>query len=423
MLRPLPPNVFANLDMPGAGRGRPVRRAGQACTGRRPRALSLLGYALPDHPLPNPMPSPIDTPAGAAARPTTAGSAKTSPSCDAPPGSWHQRVGGFTCIPELIRQLGADPAPLLERCGLPQDAFDVPSNMVPYAAVGRVLSEAAARTGCAHFGLLAGRAWHLEDLGVTGELVRNAPTVGVALDEFVPHQHLNSEAALAFLLRRAGVAEFGYAIYDPAVEATFHLYDAALAIGLNMLREICGDGFSPAEVFLPHVPPVDATPYRRYFRSPVRFNAEYAALRFPESVLALPVEDADAERFRAARATADAAGKAELVQAVHRALRTLLLHGKASGTDVAQLLAMHRRTLNRRLRAAGTTFQLVLDRVRLTVASELLEESELPMHDVAASLGYASLTPFMRAFKRWTGTAPGAWRRTARQAPRPPSRT
>jgi AraC-like DNA-binding protein len=95
-------------------------------------------------------------------------------------------------------------------------------------------------------------------------------------------------------------------------------------------------------------------------------------------------------------------------------LRTLLLHGKASGEDVAQALAMHRRTLNRRLAAEGTTFQQVLDRVRCTVATELLENSDVAMHDVAETLGYAGLTPFMRAFHRWTGRTPGEWRKAAR---------
>lgn len=327
-----------------------------------------------------------------------------------------QRVGGFTCVPTLIRELGADPAPIFERCGLPPDAFDVASNWVPYVALGRVLSEAAARTACPHFGLLAARAWRLSDLGVPGDLMRHAPTVGVALAEFVLHHHLNSEGALAFLIRRAGVADFGYAIYDPEARGTLQLYGAAIGIGANVLREICGAGFSPSEVYLAHSPPVDTAPYRQYFRSPVRFNAEFSALRFPESVLERPIEASDPARFRRARAAADALGGSDILQSVRRALRTLLLHGTASGADVAQVLQMHRRTLNRRLSSAGSTFQRVLDEVRYSVAKELLENSTVPMHDVAAALGYAGLTPFMRAFRRWSGTSPGDWRKTKHPA-------
>jgi len=327
---------------------------------------------------------------------------------------WSQRVGALTSVPSLIRSLGADPAPIIAGAGLRPDALDHPSNRIPFAALTQLLSEAAARTGCAHFGLLAGRTWHLSDLGALGDIVRHAPTVGQALEEFVLLQHLHSGGAMALLLQRDGVVDLGYAIYDPHARSTLQMYDAAIAVALNMMREVCGEGFSPSEVFLPHTVPVDAAPYRKFFRAPLRFNAEVCSLRFPESVMRRPIEGADPERLRAALAQARAGGRAILVQAVYRTLRTLLLHGRSSGTDVARMLMMHRRTLNRRLSAEGTTFQRVLDEVRFALAKELLENSAVSMHDVAAALGYAGLTPFMRAFRRWSGTSPGEWRKSQR---------
>jgi len=327
---------------------------------------------------------------------------------------WSQRIGALSALPALIRSLGADPAPIIAGAGLRPEAFDQPSNRVPFAALTQLLSEAAARTGCAHFGLLAGRTWHLSDLGALGAIVRHSPTVGLALEEFVLLQHLHSGGAMAVLLQRDGVVDLGYAIYDPHARSTLQMYDTAIAVAMNMMREVCGEGFSPSEVFLPHTVPVDVAPYRQLFRAPLRFNAEFCALRFPESVLNRPIEGADAARLRTALAEARAGGKAILVQGVYRTLRTLLLHGRSSGADVARVLLMHRRTLNRRLSAEGTTFQRVLDDVRFAVAKELLENSAVSMHDVAAALGYAGLAPFMRAFRRWSGTSPGAWRKATR---------
>jgi AraC-like DNA-binding protein len=323
-------------------------------------------------------------------------------------------VGGFTHVPALIRQFGVDPAPILARARLRPGALDDRSNRIPYECLARLLSEAAARTGCPHFGLLTGCAGNLSEIGVLGELVRHSPTVGQALRELVVHQHLNSEGALSFLLEHGPVVDMGYAVYAPFAESTFHIYDAALGLYMNAMREICGEGCSPSEVFLPHSVPVDVTPYRQHFRAPLHFNAESCALRFPASLLTRAVVGADPERLRLAQAKAKAAGKAVLVEMAYRALRTLLLHGKDSGADVAQALAMHRRTLNRRLSAAGTTFQEVLDRVRFAVAKELLENSDIAVHEIAAALCYADLATFMRAFRRWTGTTPGAWRQSAR---------
>ena len=323
-------------------------------------------------------------------------------------------VGGLTCVPALIRQFGVDPAPILARARLsPGDLID-PARRIPYERLARLLSEAAARTGCPHFGLLAGRAASVSDFGLLGELMRNSPTVGQALRELVVHQHLNSEGALSFLLLQAGVVDLGYAIYAPIAESTFHIYDVALAVHMNAMCEICGEGWSPSEVFLPHSVPVDVAPYRQFFRAPVHFNAESCLLRFPASLLTRAVEGADPERLRLAQSQARAVGKAVIVESASRALRTLLLHGKDSGADVAQALAMHRRTLNRRLSAAGTTFQGVLDRVRFAVAKELLENSDIAVDSIAAALCYADLATFMRAFRRWTGTTPVAWRQSAR---------
>ncbi len=323
-------------------------------------------------------------------------------------------VAGFKIVPALIRQFGQDPAPIIAAAGLDPGALDRASNRIPHAASLRLLNEAAARTGCPHFGLLLGRAWHLSDTGVAGELMRDSPTVGQALHELVVYQHLNSEGALAFLLERGGVADLGYAVYVASVESTFQLYDAAIATGVSLMRELCGDAWAPSEIFLAHSAPDDVAPYRQYFRAPLRFDSEFSAIRFPASCLTRPIEGADAQRLRLARARAEAADAAAFVHRVSRALRRLLLHGKNSGADVAQALAMHRRTLNRRLRAEGTTFQQVLDNVRFAVAKELIEDSGIAMSNVAAALGYAGLAPFMRAFRRWTGTTPGAWRRSAR---------
>jgi len=324
-------------------------------------------------------------------------------------------VLGLVALPALIRKLGADPDAIFDAAGLDRGVFDDSGSRVPHEAVVRVLNEAASRTLCPHFGLLAGGLWRLSAMGVVGEIVRHSPTVGRALQDLVTFQHLNADGALAFLIERDGVVDLGYAFYTPFTESTVHVYDAALALATNIMRELCGERWKPAAVLCSHSAPADVAPFKRFFRAQLHFDSHHCAIRFPQSWMAQPVHDADPTRYRLARMQADAAGKVTLVDSVHRALRVLLLHGKASGADVAQALAMHRRTLNRRLKEQGTTFQQVLDRVRFAVAKELLESSDAGMPQIAAALGYADAASFTRAFRRWTRTTPGAWRRSAPQ--------
>ena len=209
--------------------------------------------------------------------------------------------------------------------------------------------------------------------------------------------------------------DVGYAIYVPFAEGMSQVYDAVLAAIANIMRDICGDAWRPSEVFFAHSPPHDIGPLREHFQAPVRFDSALSAVRFPAKWLTKSVVGADPQRLRLAQSEASAADRGALADTVHRAVRTLLLYGRASGADVAEALAMHRRTLNRRLSAEGMTFQQVLDRVRFAVAKELLENSALPVSEIAYALGYADSVAFIPAFRRWTGTTPGLWRQSLRQ--------
>ena len=107
----------------------------------------------------------------------------------------------------------------------------------------------------------------------------------------------------------------------------------------------------------------------------------------------------------------------DLLSDVYRAVRRLLIDHRHGGDEIAEALSMHRRTLNRRLQAQGTSFQHVLDGVRFQVARELLA-SDIALDDIAATLGYSTVTPFMRTFRRWSGTTPGRWRGMVRGSKR-----
>jgi AraC-like DNA-binding protein len=343
------------------------------------------------------------------------GARPTGPPCDGcnEYDGCDQRVGWLSGLPGLIRQLGVEPEPLLATVGLAPDALSDPDATVPYVALGRLIGVAAARTGCAHFGLLAGRLTRLSELGLVGEMVRNSATVGEALRTFMVHQHVNSRGGLVFLVDRGNAVDFGYAIYHPGVTPARDAYDCVLASCFYTLRELCGPGFAPLEVFVPHSAPADPSHYRNLFKVHPHFNAEFCGVRFSAKWLQRPIEGAVPYRRQRAIREAERAGRSEIVQRVQRALRILLLQGRNSGDEVAGMLAMHRRTLNRRLKERGTTFQHVLDDVRLEVARQLLSESDIPLDDVAAALGYAGVSPFMRTFRRWTGMTPDKWRRAA----------
>jgi AraC-like DNA-binding protein len=323
-----------------------------------------------------------------------------------------QRIGGFTVVPALLRQFGVDPATVLASAGLAMTALDDPDGAITYTAASQLLHSAATLSGCAHFGLLVGRSIHLSDLGLVGQLALHSPTVGQGLHIFAAYQHLNTQGAVAFVLERDGMVDNGYAIYQADVIGAEQVYGVAMTCSINIMRELCGSAWIPSEVCFAHPRPADIGSYRRLFQCHLRFDAEYTALRFPDFWMKRAIGQADPERYRLAYERGQAtATRAHLLQQVQGALRTLLISGTASGDAVAGLLEMHRRTLNRRLKEEGTTFQEMLDKVRFEVARQLLGGTKISIDDVAAALGYASVSPFTRTFRRWAGTTPGRWRR------------
>ena len=103
-----------------------------------------------------------------------------------------------------------------------------------------------------------------------------------------------------------------------------------------------------------------------------------------------------------------------LRSAVERVLPQLLPHAKASASNVAQKLAISRRTLSRKLREENVAFAEIMEETREALAKRYLAERDLPVSEIAWLLGYGEVSSFTHAFKRWTGTTPRQFRLTPR---------
>ena len=324
----------------------------------------------------------------------------------------YQRVGGLVVVPDLLREMGGDPTVILPRAGLETSALDHVENRIRYVSLGRLFHECALATGCPHFGLLAYQRVRLSHLGLPGELMRYSETLRTGLQAFVSYQHLNNQGMATFLLEDKAIASLGCAVFQKDAEFVDQIYDAFLAVACNIMRELWGSRWAPEEVQFSRTKPVDVGVYRRFFRVPCRFDRERTAIFFPTTLLNKPMPEANRERLKTLEQQVLIVGKSELLSRLRRALRILLLSGRASAQEVASLLFLNRRTLNRHLNQQGMNFQRVLDEIRFETACQLLDNTQLPLTDIAASLGYSESSAFTHAFRRWCGAAPSRRRRT-----------
>lgn len=245
----------------------------------------------------------------------------------------------------------------------------------------------------------------------------HAPDVGTALRTLSLDLHLHDRGAVLSLWEGKREAIFGYTLYCPDVPGTDHIYDAALAIAKNVVQELAGPDWKAIEVRLSREKPKDIRPYRRHFRARLRFGTAHSVIVFPAADLARPLAGTNPSAYAAGLRELDgmdAERGGGLAGKVRRLLRRLFVTGSgADGVDlraVARLFAIHPRTLNRRLRAEGTTFSAILAEVRYDVALQLLRDTHLQTRDIAFVLGYSDSASFNHAFRRWSGTTSTAWR-------------
>ncbi len=329
------------------------------------------------------------------------------------------RIGGTSDIPAVLRRLGADPARVLAEAGFDLKLFDDPDTLVSYAARNHLMAHCATKTGCPHFGLLVGERGGLHSMGLVGLLVKYSPDVGTALRNLVRYAHLHVRGAVATLTVDGDSVTLGYAIFQSQVEATDQIGDAAVAVIFNIMRELCGPDWKPVQIRFAHRKPKDVGPFKRIFRAPLVFDAAENAVAFSADWLNRRLPEIELDLHRLLQKQIDALEVRygdDFREQVRSVLRTALVAGHGGVDQVAEVFSMHRRTLCRRLNGFGTTFHALADECRFEIARQMLEDSAMPVTEVAALLDYADASAFTRAFRRWSGTTPAQWRMTRKGA-------
>lgn len=320
------------------------------------------------------------------------------------------RVSILAEFPGLMLHLGQDPGCALAEAGIDPALLRDSDNPIAFVAAARLIELGAARTGCAHFGLLLGQRGGPDTLGRLGQLVRQAADVGAALQTLIKYLHQHDRGAVPTLSVSGGRVLLGYAIYERDMPSCEQVYATSMAITCQIMRALCGPGWRPAEVLLPFRQPRDTRPYQRFFRAPLRFSADQAVLVFPDAWLKRRIPGSDSAKGLEIEASLNGADLTDLVDHVRRALRALLADSVVSEEGLAHAFAVSRRTLIRRLQVEGMSFNALLREVRLETACQMLRDTDNTVTDIAGSLGYSGASAFTRAFRGWTGTTPAVWR-------------
>lgn len=328
------------------------------------------------------------------------------------------RAGPMVNLPALIKSLGKDPATIFEACDFEETLLDSPNNRIPFVKFSDVLERCVRETGRDDLGLLLGQMSSPSHLGLPGFLMLSASTVELALQALIDSFDLHDRGGALSLDIGARHTTLRYSLLLPGTGAVSQIYDLSAVTMNQTMERLCGNEYRADSVSLERRKPRELSSYQKCFGTRLFFDATETSITFPNRWLSAVPPGSDPLLFDYLSAEARELHQRyheDLMRALPAAMRRALLSRQYGAEDVASALGLHERTLHRRLQAAGTNFRVELDKGRRAMSEELLSSTDLPVCDIASTLGYADSSGFIRAFQRWCNSSPTAWRRALNQ--------
>ncbi len=243
----------------------------------------------------------------------------------------------------------------------------------------------------------------------------SSPDFGEGLRRAIRYQRLLTDAMQVSLHVEGDVA-----VIRGLVHPVRHYLECAIAIFLQFFGHVTDGEFQPSEIWLPYGHGASAADYQRVYHCPVRLGMGEGVVCFDAALLGRPSPAAEPQLLAmhetlASRRLADLT-RQELVMRVERELGGLLESGEVSLDAVAARLGRNPRTLRADLTLAGTRFNDLVASYRERLARRLLARTQEPIDQIVYLTGFSEPSAFTRAFKRWTGETPIAYRQRKQAA-------
>ena len=320
---------------------------------------------------------------------------------------------------QAVEDCGVDYAPLLEAANIHPDALSDNNKRISIKAMERLLALLIDASDDPCFGLHSSRFVEPASYSVLGYISMNCSTLRETLANTAIFEKIVGDMGTSSTDIEDGVVlqRWDCRFTDPLVRR--HAIENVLGSWDVYLREFAHIDTSLIDcVWLEHSGPDDPqllTEYTDVFGCDILFDQPASGIRFSEEYLDVALPQADKKLLKtlldhATQILIEIDRDQPITLRVKNLLRLMLKESEPSSTEVAKVLNMSSRTLQRKLGAEDTQYQAVLNEVRLELALYYLENTALSLDQVAHELGYAEARSFYRSFKQWTGRTAGSYR-------------
>jgi AraC-like DNA-binding protein len=321
---------------------------------------------------------------------------------------------------QTLVESGLNEMQLLEDTGLDSVALADPDTRVSSLQLLRVARNAVELSCGIDAGLRIGLRFHASCYGMLGYAVLCSATLRQAFDTTVRYNRLGNGMHDAQWIETPESASWVFPSFkemrlpDMNPELYRFVLDMSLAACVTVFKDVMGIWCIPLRICLTGAPPPHADQLARVFGCPLEFDQMRNELHYPAAwldrapQLANPITAAQMSNT-CSRMLEELKWQSGITRRVYHELTCT--PGRFPEIEtVAATLCMTSRTLRRKLDAEGTSYTDLLDNVRHALAMDFLNASVLSTDDIAEALGFSDSASFRRAFKRWAGKSPTAFR-------------
>jgi AraC-like DNA-binding protein len=335
------------------------------------------------------------------------------------------RSGALWGYMQLTQHMAPDAAALLAQAGLTPEDLDNTDAYLPRPAVVALLELTATRLRCPDFGMQLAKMQDVNILGALAFAIRNAANVRQSIAAASRHVHYQARQGILSIEPVAGSRDERIVFRAPYLkQGARQKTEHAICLFCRVFSHLTAGRAHPRRITFTHDALLPAAAYAKHFEGVTpEFSAEADCVFMDKDTLALPMAGANPRLQALVETYLESQSPRPDVSIENRtyaALAQVMRFGPASIEDVADLLRLHPRTLQRRLSEGGATFERLRDEIRKDMAERHLSDARVPLSEVAAVLGYANQSALARSCVRWFGRSPKVVRDQLRNGDRRP---
>ena len=306
---------------------------------------------------------------------------------------------------------GCDSTALLAEVGVDIKSLDGPSTLFPLTLSIYLWKCALKATGDPAFGIKAASHIKSTSFHALSYGIGASSTLKEAFERAERYGQVVSDAVEYEFLRIGDEYHF---VIEPTAKVPDESVDCLVGAYLRMCRSLIGSDYSPLRIEMRRPRPAAIDDFQTILRAPLYFDAPQTKLIFDVPSIERRLDEGNPELAQVNDAVALKYLSLIDRRNIHARVRDVVIRqlskGEPSQNEVADVLCMSARTLQRKLGESGDSYAEILEETRRELAIAYLSTAQYSVSDVAFLLGFSATSSFHRAFRRWTGQSPTQWR-------------